>query len=280
MLNKLKLGDEILLTPSEEGGKAVRLKIIGIFEIAETQPDCGILPPPSLYQNRIFTDVKSGGGLYSNGISSYDRADFFVNDPAQIDSIIQKVKEDKSINWNCFTIDTNNTVYKKAAGPLVSMVSLLSSLLLVMVAASIAVLSLILTMWMKDRVHETGIFLSIGIRKSEIVLQHIVEIMAIAVIAFGVSFFTSGAAAQAVGNTMFQNSLRQKAGSVSANATDETSQTRNADKANITKLNVQVLPSDLALVYGIGTLVAVLSTGLSNISVLRLKPKEILTEGE
>jgi ABC-type lipoprotein release transport system permease subunit len=55
---------------------------------------------------------------------------------------------------------------------------------------------------------------------------------------------------------------------------------RNADKANITKLNVQVLPSDLALVYGIGTLVAVLSTGLSNISVLRLKPKEILTQGE
>lgn len=275
--NKLKIGDEIQLALSGTvGGSAVVLKISGIFEIVEPQLNTGVLPPTSLYQNRIFTDIQSGNMLYSKGSSNYNRADFYVNDPAQIDSIIQKVREDKSINWSCFAIDANDVEYQRAAKPLESIDTLISTLLLVMIMAGTAVLSMILTMWMKSRIHETGVFLSIGISKAKIVLQHIAEILIIAAFAFGISFFTSGAVAQTVGSAMLQSSSERKASSTLADLRDETPQAQN-NETTITELIVQVSLSDLAWVYGMGALVVIASVGLSSIPVLRLKPKEILT---
>lgn len=46
----------------------------------------------------------------------------------------------------------------------------------------------------------------------------------------------------------------------------------------ITKLNINVSAADILLVYGIGVFVIVLSVGISSIPILRLKPKEILTQ--
>ena len=64
------------------------------------------------------------------------------------------------------------------------------------VLVSAGILTLILSMWIKQRRHETGILLAVGITKGRIVFQYIVEIFMIAVLAFGLSYFTSSLVSQ------------------------------------------------------------------------------------
>lgn len=53
------------------------------------------------------------------------------------------------------------------------------------------------------RTHETGILLSIGVSKVKVIAQHILETLMIAVIAFGLSYFSSGAIVQGTSNRLF-----------------------------------------------------------------------------
>ena len=61
--------------------------------------------------------------------------------------------------------------------------TLITTVLILIVAVSAVVLSLILTMWAKSRIHETGVLLSIGIRKTAIIGQYLAEVLLIAVFA-------------------------------------------------------------------------------------------------
>ena len=60
---------------------------------------------------------------------------------------------------------------------------------------SIAILSLILTMWARTRIHETGVLLSVGISKLSILGQYIAEVLLIAIFAFSLSYFSASAIA-------------------------------------------------------------------------------------
>ena len=101
-------------------------------------------------------------------------------------------------------METNNKTYKAAAAPLEKYQSLITTVLILIVAVSIVVLSLILTMWAKSRVHETGVLLSVGIRKTAIIGQYLAEVLLIAVFAFGLSFFPSNLIAGQIGNSLLQ----------------------------------------------------------------------------
>ena len=48
-----------------------------------------------------------------------------------------------------------------------------------------------LAFWIQGRVHETGILLSIGVSKFNIISQYIIELLLISILAFGGSYFSS-----------------------------------------------------------------------------------------
>lgn len=259
-LNHLKIGDKVRFTVSDDKkGYSVPVKIKGIFEIAESQGNTASLPPPSLYQNRIFIDNVSGTALYAPRGSAYNRVDFYVYDPAKISHVIEMIKGIKAIPWNFFSISVNDTEYQEAERPLNSISVLIGTLLLTVTISGVAVLSLLLTLWMKSRIHETGILLSIGIQKSKIILQHIVEILALDIMSFSLSLLLSAAIVQQIGNLIIDSAAKQggrRAGNLSA---------------------FIPLPG-AAAVFVLCALVAVAAVAVSNITILRLKPKNILTK--
>lgn len=264
-INQLNIGDQITLKPLN-GSAAVTLTIMGLFEIKEPQLDSGLAPPPSLYQNRIFTDTASAKQLYTAGKGEYKRLDFYVDDPAELNNIITSAKENVNISWGDFSIETADAEYQRAAAPLEKVSSLLFSLLICIVAGSVLALSMILGLWMKERVHEIGILLAIGFRKSRIIGQHILEILLIAIAAFGVCYFVGTAVADTAGDLLMTSAYEQSA--------DE----QGAEMANVTPLEIEVTVPDFLAVCGIGTLVAALSVCISSMPIVRLKPKEILTK--
>lgn len=255
-LNDLEVGDQIWLQPAQ-GKTSAPFSIMGIYEIKEPQLNAGLVPPPSLYQNRIFTDNAKGG------TAEYQRLEFYVEDPAQLDTTIAAAKETADIAWDDFAVETADEEYQRTAAPLETMSALLSALLMGLILGSILVLSLLLSLWVKSRIHEAGILLAMGYQKAQIFLQHFTEVMLIAVLAFGISFFAGQAAAGITGDLLLQNAAEQ----TETIASDEEP-----------SLEVEVTARDFAVVCGIGTFVAALSVGISNIPVFHLQPKKILSK--
>lgn len=262
-LNQIEIGNQIKITSPEKDKSAV-LTIVGLFEIMEPQLSAGLAPPPSLYQNRVFIDMVSAREIYGDSGFGYQRIRFTVNDPAELTNIAAQLKENSSIPWDDFAIETSEAKYRQTAAPLETMSSLMISLLLCVVLGSVIALSLILNLFMRNRIHETGIFLAMGFTKIQIFCQHIIEMCYLAGVAYGISFFLGNAFANEAGTVLLKNiSKSAEAGAVQQAASD---------------LTIAINRLDFALVCGLVTFVILLSVGVSCLSVFRMKPKNILSQ--
>ena len=66
-----------------------------------------------------------------------------------------------------------------------SLDKIINMVLIGAIIAGIIILSLVLAFWIQGRVHETGILLSIGVSKFNIISQYIIELLLISILAFG-----------------------------------------------------------------------------------------------
>ena len=197
-----------------------------------------------------------------------------------MESIIAKVKEMKDVDWKGFEITLNNESFENAASSLQQLSSLMSTILIVVLVVSVAVLSLILTMWARTRIHETGVLLSVGIRKLSILGQYIAEVLMIAILAFSLSYFSSSAIARQMGNMLQAEqsvSEVQEDDGLSGNRGE--AQNGNPDTVvESPELQVSIQLEELGLLFVIGIGIVTVSAGIASISVMRLKPREILSK--
>lgn len=252
--NGLRVGDEIQLSPREgHEGTAITVKIRGLFTVEAAQQNTDVAAPVHLLENKIFIDLASGGALMGTAGANY--VDFYINDPAQVYQIIDEIKAIEGIDWKCFAVTASVEEYEKAVGPLLSMRELADTLLTIMAAVSIAVLSLIQALFNKSRQHEMGIMLSVGISKAEILFQRFIEIALIAVAALVLS----------VCSILLIWPLMSKG-------------IYGGTSGIMEPWDVVSAISVFAVTAGCGTLVLLLSTVLSSLGAMRLSPKEILSK--
>lgn len=250
--HNLHLGDTIVAV----NDLSEKLEIVGIFDVlADKTDEKNNYNMASYYDydNYAFMDMKSMTNAlknFSDGPSKgYSSADFFVSDPEQLESIMIQTQKISSINWDNFTISANNEVYERTAGSMSDMSSLIKALITAIIIISAGIVTLILSMWVKGRVRETGILLAGGISKSSILLQQIFEVGTIAILGFPLSYWFSKLIAGNVGSL-----FGKTAGSVIVTA------------------------GHFVLTCGLGSVILILSIVVSNISTLRLKPKDILSK--
>ncbi len=217
---------------------------------------------------------------YDNGV------DFYVDDPREMEKIASQIKA-LDLDWDSFTLTMDNSAYEAVASPLTAMQNLIIWLIVGCVAVSVGILVLILSMWIKQRRHETGILLSVGISKSRILLQYTVEVLMIAIVAFGLSFFTSNLISQGVSDLVFhQVSESQPLPEIElpddgTEYLDITGQYIPYDTSNVETLEsvqVTVSPDYLLYIYIFGTLLIAFSVSAASISVIQMKPKKILSQ--
>ncbi len=286
--NELKIGDFITAHSynTEENaftGKEIKVKIVGLFTANTVEQFGETITTYDKIQNRVFVDLKTAveidGGEINYGFSALNVT---VDDPQNIERIISDVKALPDIDWTAFTINADNETYENAAAPLGALNELVTILLIVIIAVSAVILALILTLWNKTRIHEIGIFMSVGIKKSSIIGQFLIEVLMIAVIAFGLSFFTSGAVAEQIGNHL----LEQNVSSVNNDEIDvETAAVDIGEDDIIQKplptengIKVSVELENLMQLYLIGFSIIIAAVSVSSITVMRLKPREILSK--
>lgn len=273
--NGLKIGD-ILYTQ-----KGVDMEIVGLFTPKEIEDINDKVTSYDKIQNLVICDLPTVVALENSpAIQGFNELTVSVDDPQNMETIISKVRDIKSVDWKGFSIVADNTSFENAASSLQQLSSLVSTILIVVLVVSIAVLSLILTMWARTRIHETGVLLSVGIRKLSILGQYIAEVLMIAILAFSLSYFSSSAIAGQMGNMLQAEqsvSEVQSDDGLSANR-GEARTAGSTPKIEPPELQVTVQLEELGLLFLIGIGIVTVSAGISSISVMRLKPREILSK--
>ena len=284
--NTLKLGDTITVQCCYDSGiyPDVTLTIIGIYAY---EADNEFNTTSTDKRNRLIIDHKAMQEIMQRDVIQYDNGvDFYVDDPREMERIASQIKA-LDLDWDSFTLTMDNSAYEAVASPLTAMQNLIVWLIVGCVAVSVGILILILSMWIKQRRHETGILLSVGISKSRIILQYTIEVLMIAVVAFGLSFFTSSLISQGVSDLIFhQVSESQPLPEIElpddgTEYLDITGQYIPYDTSNVETLEsvqVNVSPNYLLYIYIFGTLLIVFSVSAASISVIQMKPKKILSQ--
>ena len=282
--NNLKVGDTIKAKKSAGDFNASTLskndydlEIVGIFESSNTERVGHKLEMP---ENLLITDVDTVKTLYgySDGNVKYTNATF--NTDNNVDKVTSKI-EDISTDWNKYTIVKSEDTFLALSKSFDSLDKIINMVLIGAIIAGVIILSLVLAFWIQGRVHETGILLSIGVSKFNIISQYIIELLLISILAFGGSYFSSKVISQNIGNTIVAQAGKQAVQDVQSgfggfslgNDVNSSLATRTVDE-----IDVKVEFEELIYVYVIGTVIIILSVMASSVSIIRLKPKEILSK--
>ena len=281
-VNGLSVGDKIVLSSSELGEadgeyidvwsgerKETVVTIVGIYDILEA--DANVTATAGRQENRIYASIDVLTQLAANEPSVYTgEVGFYVTDPKTLDEIVSKVQQIEEIDWNTHFIRTNDFQYSKISDSLTSLGDLIKILLACVSIVSAAILTLILTLRIRGRIPEAGILLGAGIPKGEIIKQFLLEVLSVAATAFLFSYAASFGISHNLGNHLladFQPNL------INAAAL----QNGMSDAVSIDSYLTLGIGKTL-LIYGCQLIVVVLSVLLSSASILKLKPREILTK--
>ena len=304
-LNNLKIGDVISL----QADKETEVRVIGIYEIRKPDPAFASIATYEKLENQIFIDTAALHDLFGDKTVGFFEVAFMVNDPARLDGIMSEVKSLSDIDWRAFQVTADNQTYLDAAAPLQKLQALVSSIIWVIVLVSAVILSLVLIMWGRSRIHETGVFLSLGIGKAGIIGQYLAEVLMIAALAFGCSYFTGNTVAGRIADGLLQQDILAKEGQLNDDVAFDVKEGYGDDvmvsikddsalpdvpsgqdtapevevsidgaEADTKQISVTIGFYNMLQLYFIGIAVIVLSVGVSSMSVMRLKPREILSK--
>ena len=255
--NGLKLGDKVSgINDPNNNDPEVDMEIVGLFDVvADKEDEANMYDAATLwdytdYAFCSFNAMKEMAVNYEDG-NKLTEAHFFVEDAAQLDNVIAEVQNISSINWDHFIISTNDEVYQNISSALSDTETLITTLIVVITAVSMVLITLILSMSIRSRKRETGILLAVGIAKPAVILQYVLETLLIAVVAFPLAYLSSKQVAGTLG-TLFGKAAE----------------------------NVIVTPEHFMLVAIVGGVLLVAAVLVSSISTLRLKPKQILAQME
>ena len=250
------------------------VEVVGIYHIDSTlNYQSSNAAESEMEENFIFTDTSlvrdmyreatgAETDFYSSGVS------FFVENPKELDRILDEVLQWQDYDWNAYSVVKNNKTYEDSAAPLERLNGLVVMMIAVVVSVSGGMLSLILFLWMRERVHEMGIYFSVGIRKIEVVFQHMFENMLVGalafVFAFGISTAASGLAEQIIEESFLKN--------------EEAEAALEKEIRDDFEFEIRIGAPETAKVAGVGFLILFLSTGVSVVPVVRLQPKDVFSK--
>lgn len=242
--NHLQVGSELVLeSASGDSREQTKVLIVGLYSSDGKME----------YDNdTIFTSHDVYWKLSGQKPFGYSgNVTFYVNDPKELNHIVEQVQQIESIQWEDYFIRINESEYKAVAYQIQTMERLTEILITVIAGVGFIVVALVLAMRIRNRIYEVGIFLSVGESAPQIMLQLICEILMIAVLVFFVSPMLG----------------RFIVGQVEATL-----------KNMGTVIAMSISLKTTALQFLLETLIIVLAVVTAALPVVRMKPKDILSK--
>jgi putative ABC transport system permease protein len=210
-LNGLKLGDTLGFNERSEAETATvcQAEIIGIYETIYKMT-------PVMYgdsyrsENVIFTDLRfpeKAEGHKDDHLYQY--ATFWVDNVDEYDTIKEQMKQ-ADIDWNRYDFLDNTGMSDTVASNFGDLETMSTIILVLVICSSVVILFLVCLFWLGSRVHEIGVFLAMGKRKSMIVMQMLLEGVLVGSIAFLLATFCAPAISENVADYLVGYELEQQ----------------------------------------------------------------------
>lgn len=176
-MNNLNLSDKIKL---EQNGKTVEFEVVGIFSGEKTNNFEGL--SSDFIENTVYTDYNSSQKLldYSSN-NKVTSVEYGVNNPTELDDIIKNVG---SLGINNISVSKSNKNYELVTSSVESITKLTNMIRIGSVIVGVVILSLVLMFWIRERLYEIGVLLSLGISKINLILQFVVETLIVTIFGF------------------------------------------------------------------------------------------------
>ena len=248
--NGIKPGDKLDIT---KDGRRVTVTIAGIFSGKGEKP---AVLQSDMAENHLITNLAAAQQL--TGSQQLTRATYFAENPHQLKSLTDRVKSLPNVDWQKFNLTDNGAVFAGVLQNIAGIQNILTVATIGAAAAGLAVLSLVLVFWVRGRLHEIGILLSIGTSKRQIIGQFLAELAIIAAV--------SSVFALAIGSVASSQ--------ISTALTAQTDQSQ-----RIEKTAVQAAPVATYLeAFAFGYMVVLLSAIAATAPIMRQSPKQILAK--
>ena len=265
--NNLKLHSKINLElidldqlDNNEVKKEYEFEVIGIFTGKKQEKYTGLSSDFS--ENMLFIDYESSqkalNKTQTNKIAN--KITVYSDNFEESNISFNKIKELK-IDLTKYTIEKNDGIFQEVLESVNGIKYIIKIMICSIIISGVIVLSLILILWLRERIHEIGILLSIGTSKLKIIFQFIFELIFISLPSIFVSFFLGNIISDQIIGTFIHND-------------DSTMIIQNLLKNDdiVSKL-ITFLQS-----YGMLLIVIFLSVAISCAMILIKKPKEILSK--
>ena len=277
--NGLSVGDTMRLSDVTDENRTSDVTVAGIFTNTKDQDSIGIAPSYDLYDNIVFTDLSTASYLLygTEGETSVQYGDFYVNDPDQLDRIMTDVQKIEGVNWDNCTLTRYDNDYQNAKESLEGLQNIVFIAIAVVSVICFLVLALFLTLRLRGRIHETGVYLAMGISKGAVLMQHLLEVLIVVVIALLISYGASSAISDQIGSRLLSQVTAETYETV-----DLTHETESAEQPTedlgLSEIVVAVSAEDYAVVWGFGLVLCLASTTLAAYPIMKMKPKNILSQ--
>ena len=154
--NHLKVGDTICLNSHT-------YTIKGIFEGKKHETYTGL--SSDLSENTVFVDYHSLDTKMVHKMTVFSKKETMLK---QVQSLYPSSE---------YVVSKDTNAYKSSLESIQSMKHMIQILSCSIIVCGLVVLSLVLVLWLRDRMHEIGVLLSIGKSKMEIIVQFILELV-------------------------------------------------------------------------------------------------------
>lgn len=289
--NSIKVGDSITLQ-NVYTEKSYTVEVIGIYDLTEEN---GF----GSSSNQMYMNVSTAAqfmseSTYNNGDYAVSNVRFMLNNPEDADTFITEANQKvPALADDNLTLSIDTLAYEQMVGPIESVGSFASTILWIVIIASVAIITLIVAINVKDRHYEMGVLLSLGASKANVIGQTLVELLIVGTLAFAVSTITGTLLA----SSMSQNLLDSQ---IAANKTQEENNfgrpgampggrgmgggffgaRMNSNVETISEININATPADYLILFAIGYGIIIVSLLLPSWNIVKYQPKTILSGKE
>lgn len=275
--NGLKIGDVLSFNDyhDKENSTVVEAKIIGIYQVDQKMSP---LMQGDTYrsENVIFTDLYFPQKAEGETSPLFQRAYFKVEDVEDYETVKDRIKE-VDINWEQYDLIDNNGNSETMSSNFNNLEQISETMIMIISVASFIILILVFLFWLKNRVHEIGVFLSLGTSKMAIIGQIWSESVIIALLSIILSFGIAPSVSQVTADYLVSQQVQQ----LEENAENDKGKVSTEyvePQQNVQSVNVNITPA-MYLIDGVAVLSLITaSVMVSGIVILKKNPKDILSE--
>ena len=262
--NNLKLGDEVNLEllDIEESGKikSHKFKIIGIFSGKKQETYTGLSSDFS--ENMVFVDYSTSQEILNKSENNKiaNKILMYSSSAESTDLALNKLKELK-IDESKYFVQKDSNAFEESLESVSGIKHMIKIMTYSIMLGGIIVLSLILILWLRERIYEIGIFLSIGTSKIQIIMQFIFELLFISIPSIISSLFLGNVLIKVIAGGLINSENSMISGG-------------NLINHSSFMLNITTLGQSYLILISIIVLSVVFASSL----ILIKKPKEILSK--